>query len=80
MSTGTRKCKQGMLSAPSSRAPPRFAAWVAMVVGLVSAGKGHPARWLMAAHAADEKTLELVARLNYHEGMTKEIDTISSRL
>ena len=48
------------MSALPSRAPPRFAAWVAMVAGLVTAGKGHPARWLIAAHAADEKTLELV--------------------
>ena len=44
----------------SSRAPPRFQAWVAMVVGLVSAGEGHPARWLIAAHAGDKKTVELV--------------------
>ena len=48
------------MSALSSRAPSRFAAWVAMVAGLVSAGNGHPARWLISAHAADEKTVELV--------------------
>ena len=63
MSSGVRKAKKAAMPPPLTRAPPLFGQWVTMVVGLVTAGNGHAARWLVASHANSVKSIDLVENI-----------------
>jgi len=63
MSSGVRKAKKAAMAPPLTRAPPLFGQWVTMVVGLVTAGNGHAARWLVASHANSVKSIDLVENI-----------------
>ena len=78
MPSGTRKSKAAVMSAPRTRAPRDFKSWVTKVVALVSAGPGHPVRWLTSSRSGTVDAESLLATLPSRPGPSSEkLTTVS---